>query len=281
MADDDTAVETETEIVNPLEGEVKPPIIPAAEDEAAEDDDEVTVSIGEVSPPSEDEANAPVWVKDLRKSHKEQAKLIRELQARVQQSPQQIALELGQKPTLENCDYDADKFESELTAFHERRRAVEQQSADQQRQVAEAQQAWQNTLSGYAERKEKLKVKDYSEAEDFVKDTLSVIQQGIILQGANDAALVVYALGKNKTEASRLAKIADPVKFAFEVARLEGKLKVTSRKPPPPEKIVRKGGSSFAGATDGTLERLRSEAEKTGNYSKVVQYKRQLKEKSA
>jgi hypothetical protein len=281
MADDDTAVETETEIVNPLEGEVKPPIIPAAEDEAAEDDDEVTVSIGEVSPPSEDEANAPVWVKDLRKSHKEQAKLIRELQARVQQSPQQIALELGQKPTLENCDYDADKFESELTAFHERRRAVEQQTADQQRQVAEAQQAWQNTLSGYAERKEKLKVKDYSEAEDFVKDTLSVIQQGIILQGANDAALVVYALGKNKTEASRLAKIADPVKFAFEVARLEGKLKVTSRKPPPPEKIVRKGGSSFAGATDGTLERLRSEAEKTGNYSKVVQYKRQLKEKSA
>jgi hypothetical protein len=281
MADDDTAVEIETEVIKPLEGEVKPPVIPAVEDETPEDDDEVTVSIGEVSPPSEDEANAPVWVKDLRKSHKEQAKLIRELQAKVQQSPQQIALELGQKPTLENCDYDADKFESELTAFHERRRAVEQQSADQQRQVAEAQQAWQNTLSGYAERKEKLKVKDYSEAEDFVKDTLSVIQQGIILQGANDAALVVYALGKNKTEASRLAKIADPVKFAFEVARLEGKLKVTSRKPPPPEKIVRKGGSSFAGATDGTLERLRSEAEKTGNYSKVVQYKRQLKEKSA
>jgi hypothetical protein len=32
-----------------------------------------------------------------------------------------------------------------------------------------------------------------------------------------------------------------------------------------------------AGAVDSTLERLRLDAEKTGNYTKVLQYKRQKK----
>jgi hypothetical protein len=65
------------------------------------------------------------------------------------------------------------------------------------------------------------------------------------------------------------------VKFAFAVARLEKELKVTNRRAAPaPERIVQ-GTGRASGTVDSTLERLRAEAEKTGNYTKVLQYKRQ------
>ena len=70
----------------------------------------------------------------------------------------------------------------------------------------------------------------------------------------------------------------DPVKFAFAVAKLETQLKVTNRKAaPPPESTVR-GTGRVSGAVDSTLERLRADAEKTGDYSKVMQYKRQKRQ---
>jgi hypothetical protein len=97
----------------------------------------------------------------------------------------------------------------------------------------------------------------------------------VILQGADNPALVVYALGKNPKKAKELSSIADPVKFAFAVAKLEKELKVMPRKSAPaPERVVQTTGPK-SGAVDSTLERLRAEAEKTGDYNKVMQYKRQ------
>jgi hypothetical protein len=97
----------------------------------------------------------------------------------------------------------------------------------------------------------------------------------MILQGAENPALLVYALGKNPKRAKELASIKDPVKFAFAVARLETQLKVTKRKASskPDPKIT--GTGRVSGAVDSTLERLRADAERTGDYSKVFQYKKQ------
>ena len=56
-------------------------------------------------------------------------------------------------------------------------------------------------------------------------------------------------------------------------------MKVTNRKAaPPPEKTVR-GNGAVSGTVDSQLERLRAEAEKTGNYTKVNAYKMQLRNK--
>ena len=87
---------------------------------------------------------------------------------------------------------------------------------------------------------------------------------------------MIYALGKNPKKAKELAAIADPVKFAFAVAKLEAQLKVTNRKPspPPPERVI-SGTGRVSGAVDSTLERLREEAARTGDMSKVVAYRRQ------
>jgi hypothetical protein len=85
----------------------------------------------------------------------------------------------------------------------------------------------------------------------------------------------VYALGKNPKKLKELASITDPVKFAFAIAKLETQLKVSNKKPaPPPEKVV--GGTApIRGAVDSTLERLRADAERTGDYSKVFAYRKQ------
>lgn len=44
-----------------------------SDDEHAEESDEVVVSIGEESPPTEEEVRAPEWVRELRKANRERA----------------------------------------------------------------------------------------------------------------------------------------------------------------------------------------------------------------
>ena len=87
----------------------------SGDDEQAEheedDDDHVVVTIGDEKPPVEDEEEktAPKWVKDLRRQTKEQARRIRELEqeAAAKVAPAEKAPDLGPKPTLDDCDYDA------------------------------------------------------------------------------------------------------------------------------------------------------------------------------
>ncbi len=247
-----------------------------SDDEHAEESDEVVVSIGEESPPTEEEVRAPEWVRELRKANREKERRIRELEARLATTaPENKPVQLGPKPKLEDHDYDAERFEQALDAWHERKRQHDLET-ERVRQAEQAQQqAWQAKLEGYSKAKAELKVRDYEDAEAIAQEVFSVTQQGVILQGAENPALVVYALGKNPKKAADLAKITDPVKFAFAVARLEKELKVTNRRAAPaPERIVQ-GTGRASGTVDSTLERLRAEAEKTGNYTKVLQYKRQ------
>jgi len=248
-----------------------------------EGDDTVVVSIGEEAPPAEDEhANAPEWVRELRKTNREDKRRIRELEEKLNAAnrTETKPVQLGKKPTLEEHDYDAEKFEAALESWYQQKRVVDEQNAKAEAEEKAAQDAWKAKLNSYGEAKTKLKVKDFEDAEDVAKELLSVTQQGIILQGAENPALVIYALGKNPAKVKELAAINDPVKYAFAVAKLETQLKVTQRKAPPPERTV-SGTGRVAGTVDSTLERLREDAAKTGDYTKVVQYRNQQKRKQA
>jgi hypothetical protein len=149
-----------------------------------------------------------------------------------------------------------------------------------QAKEAEAHQIrkYQERLAAYGKAKAELRVRDYEDAEETVLQHLDIPQQNVIVKGAENAALVVYALGKNPTKAKELASIKDPIDFAFAVARLEKDLKVSNRakKAPPPEKVVT-GSGRISGSVDSELERLRAHAEKTGDISAVLRYKRQRK----
>lgn len=244
------------------------------------DDDEVIVSIGEETPPTEEEKHAPGWVRELRKSYREVQREKRELEEKLKAVTQTETkpVTLGKKPSLEDHDYDSDAYEAALTAWFDKKRQADEAEAKVKAEAENQQKAWQLKLETYGKAKAELKVKDFEDAEANVQESFSVTQQGILLQGSDNPALVIYALGKNPTKAKELSAINDPVKFAFAVAKLETQLKVTNRKAaPPPESTVR-GTGRVSGAVDSTLERLRADAEKTGDYSKVMQYKRQKRQ---
>ena len=247
------------------------------------DSDEVIVSIGEEAPPPEEQTHAPEWVRELRKTNRELQRQNRELQGKLQSTAQTETkpVVLGKKPSLEEHDYDADKFEAALADWFERKRQADEAAAKQEAEVMNQQKAWQAKLDGYGKAKAELRVKDFEDAEAVAQELFNITQQGVVLQGADNPALVIYALGKNPKKAKELSDIKDPVKFAFAVAKLEKELKVTNRKAaPPPERIV-SGTGRVSGAVDSTLERLREEAARTGNMTKVVQYKAQKRAASS
>jgi hypothetical protein len=242
-----------------------------------EEADEVVISIGEESPPQEEEARAPEWVRELRKANREKERKIRELEAKLNATATETKpVALGAKPTLESCDYDSDEYEKKLADWYDRKREADSAEAEAAAQRDAEAQAWQDKLASYEKAKASLKVRDYEDAEAFALDTFNVTQQGIVIQGSDNPALIIYALGKNTKRAKELASITDPVKFAFAVAKLETQLKVSNRKAAAsPERMIASGGSRLSGAVDSTLERLRADAEKTGDYTKVLQYKKQ------
>jgi desulfoferrodoxin (superoxide reductase-like protein) len=268
--DEDVMVEDEIQVEDA-------PSADSADESDESDNDEVIVSIGEEAPPPEEQTHAPEWVRELRKTNRELQRQNRELQGKLQSTAQTETkpVMLGKKPSLEDHDYDAEKFEEALTTWFERKRQADDVNARQEAEVMNQQKAWQSKLDGYGKAKAELRVKDFEDAEAVAQELFSVTQQGVVLQGADNPALVIYALGKNPKKAKELSDIKDPVKFAFAVAKLEKELKVTNRKAaPPPERVVSGTGRS-SGAVDSTLERLREEAARTGNMTKVIQYKAQ------
>lgn len=281
LAEDVMQTEPETEVEQPeveQEGEQ-----PEAKPEVgeAEDDGEVIVTIGEDSPPTDEDIieNTPL-LRDLRKRYREMKREKRELEEKLKatQKPEP-AVKVGQKPTLESCDWDAEAYEQNLAQWYEQKRKAEEVEAKAQAEAEAQQKAWQSRLDAYAKEKTALKVRDFDDAEAVMMETFSQIQQGIIVQGAENSALMIYALGKNPKKAKELSEIKDPVKFAFAVAKLENILKVSNRKPPAPERTIT-GTGRVSGAVDSTLERLREEAARTGDYTKVTQFKRLQREKS-
>lgn len=276
LENDDTleAIEINTEANDESDDETN-----AVSDDEGEGDDDVVVSIGEESPPQEEETRAPEWVRELRKANREKERKIRELEAKLNATATETKpVALGPKPTLEACDYDSEEYEKKLADWYEQKRHADAAEAEAQAQRDAEAKAWQDKLDSYAKARASLKVRDYEDAEAVALETFNVTQQGIVLQGSDNPALIIYALGKNSTKAKELASITDPVKFAFAVAKLETQLKVTNRKAAAaPERTISTGGGRISGSVDSTLDRLREEALKTGDMSKVMAYKRSKK----
>jgi hypothetical protein len=251
-----------------------------AEDEDNGEDD-VVVSIGEESPPQEEEVRAPAWVRELRKSNREKERKIRELEAQINTAAtENKPVALGKKPSLEECDYDSEEYEKKLSAWYDDKRIHDASESEAVAQRDAESKAWQGKLNSYAKARASLKVHDYEDAEAVALEAFSVTQQGIVIQGSDNPALIIYALGKNAVRAKELASITDPVKFAFAVAKLETQLKVTNRRAAAsPERTISSGGGRISGSVDSTLDRLRDEALKTGDLSKVMAYKRSKKSK--
>jgi len=246
------------------------------DEEEAEEADEDIILLGdeEVNAPDPEEKRAPKWVKDLRKQNKELQKQLKEQKVQLEQSAPAPSLEpLGKRPTLEDSEYDSEQYETKLIAYLKKEQEQEKGAKKQVEEQEEVQRAFQRKFEEYNVQKTSLKVRDYDDAEQVVLESLSEVQQNVILQTAEKPALLVYAIGKSKGKAEALAKITDPAKLAYELGKLEGKLKVGKRKATssPERKLSGKGGAT--GTLQNGLDKVRAEAEKTGDYSGVRRYK--------
>lgn len=260
--------------------------VPVGEGAPADDEgDELVISIGEeaAEPAEEDPTLNTPAIRQIRQAHKETTRALRALERKNRELEQRLAspaanepqaVVVGDKPTMESCGYDEEKFVADVEAWHARKREVEEQERTRANAQKASKEAWDAKLNDYGKAKAALKVKDFEEAEEVARDVLSVTQQGVILNGADNPAMLVYALGNNPKKAKELAAITDPVKFAFAVAKLETQLKVTPRKVAPiPERQIR-GSAVLPAVGAAQLEALRVKAQQTGNYDAYYAAKR-------
>lgn len=261
--DEDDVIETpETEALEPV-----------VEAEPVEEG-ALVVQIGDEEPEAEPE-QAPEWVRDLRKRDRENQKRIKELEAQLNKPAEVVALPA--KPKLDDFDYDTDAFEAALEGWYETKRAHEAKEAEVRKEQEQAQQSWQAKVQTYTEAKSKVPFPDFEEAESLVQDTFDVTQQGLLIKVAKDAPTLVYALGKNPKKATELAAIKDYAEFVAEAVRVEMNVKTTRKPATSPERTVSVPTGTGVASTDNTLERLREDAAKTGDYSKVMAYKRSMR----
>jgi DNA repair exonuclease SbcCD ATPase subunit len=261
--------------------ETETPEAEAPPDDAPEEEEgEVVVSFGDEAPPPEPEPTPDSnQLKQLREERKILLREKRELEDKLRAKEDPIPeAPLGPEPSLEDYDYDEAKFKDGWRDWTERKRQAEEKAAKANAEARAKEEAWHAKLADYGQAKAKLKVPDYEEAEERIQQLFDVTQQGVMIAGADNPALLVYALGKHPAKAKELAAIKDPVKFAFAVAKLETQMKTTPRPraaPPPPETPLQSTAPSRS-ATNATLERLEEEALRTGNRTKVAAYRRQL-----
>lgn len=267
-----------------IEIEAEEPVIesndPPDDQQEQSADDEIEISIkGDAPSPEQDQDQpAPSWVKELRKKNRELERQNRELQSKLAAPIETKPIDV--KPKLEDYDYDTEQFTAALDVWMQGQHKKAEEAARRKAEEEEANHAWAAKLKAYEAAKESIKVKDYERSEQVVEEVFSQIQQGILLEAADNPAHVVYAIGRSPERAKKLAEIKNPIKLAVEIAKIEKDLIVTNKKtapPPPPEKVIT--GTGRTATVDTTLEKLRAQAEKTGNYTKVIEYKRKLNSK--
>lgn len=254
-------------------------------EEQNQEGEEFVVTYGDEEPKSEsndDEFNgqpAPQWVKDLRRKTKEGERRIKELESQLSQNQKPQEVVLGEKPTLESVGWDSEEYETKLAEWYEQKRSHDDQERKKQAEQENATKAWQEKLSNYEVKKNavKTKVRDFDEAEELARDVLNETQQGILIHGAKNPELIIYHLGKNPEKAKELAGIKDPIQFAFAAANIDAQIKVQTRKPQTNPERKPSGSASLSSVIDSKLEALEKEADRTGDRSKVIAYKKSLK----
>lgn len=276
---DETSGSTENEAADEVE---------ATEESDSEEQLGVDIVIEGEAPPQEEKDEfagqpAPPWAKELRETNRALKRKVRQFEARERESTQQREdLTLGPRPKLEDFEFDPDRHNAAMDEWYGKKAKIERIKEDQKATEEQEQKQMQKVEESYLNQKEKLStlVSDYEEAEFDVEKDLTVQQQGIILRGVEDPATIIYTLGKRPDLREKLAALkSDPIKFAVELGKLEGKTKVKPRKPTTTPQRTVAGTSPSGGGVDHELERLEATAAKTGDRTPVLNYKRKIKER--
>lgn len=237
----------------------------AENDNPEEGEDEFSIDLeGE-----EAEDDTPL-VKQLREQIRDRDKRLA-----VYQKTDVPKIEVGPKPTLDSCDYDEERYEAELDAWKDRKTKADSAEADAARANEMREQERQQLVINYRAKAAALPVKDFEAAEAVVVGALPEIHQSALLAYTDEPAKLVYALSKYPQMLNKLAGEPDVIKALKMAWNMERNLKVTTRKKPPaPEaETIQRSSVAMTQTTDKEEERLRAQAEKSGDYSALTRYK--------
>lgn len=248
----------------------------------ADDADMVITLEGEDAPPETVATEHSSVINTLRKRLREQSK---ELAARRATEPVQREAELPPIPPeydLEQFDYNNDAFKA---ANRERNKLIVEHELRDERIKAQQQaavDAYNAELAAYRAKAKALRVPDFEDAEDAIREGLNVTQQTVLIHYAGNPALVAYALGKRPAKLAELAKIDDPLRFAVALNDFEKGIKMTPRKPTTQPEVITRGNAPAAQkGPDKMLEKLERDFDRTGDRTPILRYKAQLRERAA
>ena len=173
--------------------------------------------------------------------------------------------------------YEASRYEKISENQFQKQRAI----AEQQAQVRERDEAIRVSQQKHYDKVESMKIKGYAEAEDKVIESLGYDTVNVLIQKFKDPHVLFYYLGKNKDEMAYSASLAkkDPLQFVIHMAQLEKELQVKTKSKTAPNPDTPLEGGIPASKSDAKLDRLRAEAQKTGDMSKLMAYKQSLANK--
>ena len=226
----------------------------------------------------DDEGAAPV--------PESESSVIRELRGRIreltaekkaweaQKQPEQI--EVGEKPTLESCEYDEERYEAELDAFKDRKVKAERLEAERNEEREKQAAVWEKTQADYEADKASLNLPDFDTAETEVAAVLPESHRALLLKSGKGAALVA-ALHRSPKTLEDLSKL-DPADAAMMIGELRSKVQMKTRARPNPDRPVK--GNAASTNADKELARLEKEAERTGDRTKLQEWKRQQRDRA-
>ena len=199
---------------------------------------------------AETEDDTPV-IRKMRQRLKDAKRREREMQRKIEEAANasQPPQEVGERPTLDQFDYDEDAYAEALASYLDRKKEADQKQAAEQERAKRLEDAFQAKKAAYEVNKAKLNAPDFDSAEEAIKATFTATAQGVMLAAAKEPERVVYALGKSPALAKRLAELQDdPIAMAAEIGRLESRIQLQPRKPSTkPERRVK--GSAATGSS--------------------------------
>ena len=225
----------------------------------------------EAAPASEGDSSV---IRELRKANREQQKRIAELE---RAKPSQELKHPGPEPELgDEHGWDEDRWKEDWKRWNSEVQAFEKQQAEaKKRKEAEAKQ-WEGRVAAFEADKAKLGVSDFDDAEAEVQAVLPPTHLAVLLRTKKPAALV-YALARSPARLKELSEL-EPLEAAMALGKLEDKLKMGTRKAPQPDRPVR--GNAAPANAGKELARLEKEAERTGNRTELIRYRRKLNSKA-
>lgn len=254
--------------------------------ELDEDDGEVVIGFADDGEEAESGEEAPSLVKKLRDQLRETQRQLRQRSAAPVANDDPAPV-IPPKKGLEEFDYDSEAFD----AYNEKRIAAAADHAKwearQESRKADLEKAEAAKRQRLEQQVQSLGVADYAARVETVRSVLSPAHLNAIAEAAKNAPQFLYSLSRSEDRLDQIAAMpletmADVLKFAAAVGSMERDVKVVKRKAPPPETQVRGATASISSMdSDKELARLEKEADRTGDRSKVIAYKRSMRQAAA